>query len=67
MGATYNFARAAQMATPYVVGLAATHWGLAGGLAVPCVLALATASWVWVLPETRGIPLPRLSSTAGYN
>jgi hypothetical protein len=28
------------------------------------VLALATASWVWVLPETRGIALPRLSSTA---
>ena len=38
--------------------------GLAGGLGVPCVLALATASWVWVLPETRGIALPRLSSTA---
>ena len=35
----------------------------AGGLAVPCVLALATASWVWVLPETRGIALPRLSSS----
>jgi hypothetical protein len=34
--------------------------GLGGGLAVPCVLALATASWVWVLPETRGIALPTL-------
>ena len=64
MGATYNCARAAQIATPYAVGLAAAHWGLAGGLAVPCLLALATASWVWVLPETRGIALPRLSSTA---
>jgi hypothetical protein len=25
------------------------------------VLALATASWVWVLPETRGIVLPTLA------
>ena len=34
--------------------------GLGGGLAVPCALALCTASWVWVLPETRGIALPKL-------
>jgi hypothetical protein len=27
---------------------------------VPMVLAIATASWVWVLPETRGIALPTL-------
>jgi len=65
MGATYNLARAAQIATPYAVGLAAAQYGLAGGLAVPTVLALATASWVWVLPETRGIALPRLSSVDG--
>jgi len=64
MGATYNLARAAQLATPVVVGVAVSRHGLAGGLAVPCVLALATASWVWSLPETRGIALPRLSSTA---
>jgi MFS family permease len=67
MGATYNLARTAQLATPVVVGMAVSSYGLAGGLAVPCVLALATASWVWVLPETRGIALPRLSSTARYN
>ena len=67
MGATYNLARTAQLATPVVVGMAVSSYGLAGGLAVPCLLALATASWVWVLPETRGIALPRLSSTARYN
>jgi MFS family permease len=67
MGATYNLARTAQLATPVVVGMAVSSYGLAGGLAVPCMLALATASWVWVLPETRGIALPRLSSTARYN
>jgi MFS family permease len=60
MGATYNLARAAQLATPLVVAAAVARAGLSGGLAVPAVLALATASWVWVLPETRGIALPRL-------
>ncbi len=60
MGATYNLARAAQLLTPLLVGLMVARHGLGGGLAVPCALALATASWVWVLPETRGIPLPAL-------
>jgi MFS family permease len=62
MGATYNLARTAQLATPVVVGWAVAHHGLAGGLTVPTVLALATATWVWVLPETRGIPLPSLEN-----
>jgi MFS family permease len=58
MGTTYNLARAAQLLAPVVVQAAVSHAGLAGGLSVPIVLALATASWVWVLPETRGIVLP---------
>jgi MFS family permease len=61
MGATYNLARAAQLATPLVVGLAVARHGLSGGLGVPCLLALATAAWVWMLPETKGIPLFGLS------
>jgi MFS family permease len=65
MGATYNLARAAQLATPVLVGFAVARAGLAGGLAVPCLLALATAAWVWVLPETRGIALPRLAPPGG--
>jgi MFS family permease len=60
MGATYNLARAAQLLTPLLVGLMVARHGLGGGLAVPCLLALCTASWVWVLPETRGITLPTL-------
>ncbi len=60
MGATYNLARAAQLLAPIVVHAAVLRAGLAGGLGVPLVLAIATASWVWVLPETRGIVLPRL-------
>jgi len=60
MGATYNLARSAQLLAPVVVAAAVARAGLGGGLAVPCVLALATAGWVWVLPETRGIPLPEM-------
>jgi MFS family permease len=61
MGATYNLARTAQLLAPFAVHAAVLRAGLAGGLGVPLVLALATASWVWVLPETRGIVLPRMS------
>jgi hypothetical protein len=42
------------------VQAAVARAGLAGGLSVPLAFALATASWVWVLPETRGIVLPTL-------
>jgi MFS family permease len=61
MGATYNLARAAQLLAPVAVHAAVLRAGLAGGLGVPMLLALATASWVWVLPETRAIALPRLA------
>ncbi len=60
MGATYNLARAAQLLAPVAVQAAVLRAGLAGGLSVPLVLAMLTASWVWVLPETRGIALPTL-------
>jgi MFS family permease len=57
MGTTYNLARSAQLLAPVAVHAAVAQAGLAGGLSVPLGLALATASWVWVLPETRGIRL----------
>ncbi|MGH7270553.1 MAG: MFS transporter [Polyangiaceae bacterium] len=60
MGTAYNLARGAQIVSPVIVQAAVAHAGLAGGLSVPLVLALATASWVWVLPETRGVALPSL-------
>jgi MFS family permease len=60
MGTTYNLARAVQIGAPIVVAWAAAAHGLSGGLSVPLVLALATAAWVWTLPETRGIALPVL-------
>lgn len=57
MGTTYNLARAAQLVAPVVVSWMVARHGLEGRLSVPLVLALGTASWVWVLPETRGIAL----------
>jgi MFS family permease len=63
MGTTYNLARGAQLLSPVVVHAAVVQAGLRGGLSVPLVLALATASWVWVLPETRGIVLPKLGKS----
>jgi MFS family permease len=61
MGTTYNLARGTQLLAPVLVHAAVARGGLAGGLSVPLALALATASWVWVLPETRGIVLPSLA------
>lgn len=62
MGTTYNMARAAQLLAPVVVAHAVDRSGIAGGLSVPLALALGTATWVWVLPETRGIALPTLAA-----
>ena len=64
MGTTYNLARTAQLGAPILVAWAVAGWGLAGGLTVPLLLAIATALWVWVLPETRGIALPTLSDNS---
>jgi len=53
MGATYNMARGVQFFAPILVNQVVVVYGLAGGLSVPMLLALATATWVWTLPETR--------------
>ena len=65
MGTTYNLrARgAARRAGPRRRWAVDAH-GLAGGLSVPLVLALA-AAWVWTLPETRGIALTSLGKARG--
>lgn len=53
MGTTYNTARGVQFFAPFLVSFFVASYGLAGGLGVPFTLALATATWVWTLPETR--------------
>ena len=60
MGTTYNLGRAVQLVAPVAVAAMAQYKGLSGALSVPLLLAVSTAMWVWVLPETRGIVLPRL-------
>jgi MFS family permease len=52
MGTAYNCARGVQFFSPIVVSLFVSAYGLKGGLGVPMMLALATAIWVWTLPET---------------
>jgi MFS family permease len=61
MGTASNCARGVQLFAPVVVGLFVARWGLSGGLGVPMVLALLTASWVWTLPETRSRDLSAIS------
>jgi MFS family permease len=66
MGATYNGARGVQFFAPLVVAAFVSVCGLTGGLGVPLVLALATAGWVWMLPETHARDLGRIAgSTRG--
>jgi MFS family permease len=64
MGTAYNCARGVQFLAPIVVGFFVSAYGLAGGLGVPLVLALATASWVWTLPETRARDLAHIATEA---
>ncbi|HWQ52058.1 MAG TPA: MFS transporter [Bryobacteraceae bacterium] len=62
MGTAYNCARGAQFFAPMVVSSFVAQYGVRGGLGVPIVLALATATWVWVLPETRRRDLARIAT-----
>jgi MFS family permease len=61
MGTAYNCARGVQFFAPMVVSSFVANWGVRGGLGVPLVLALLTATWVWVLPETRRRDLARIA------
>jgi MFS family permease len=53
MGTVYNSARGVQFFAPVIVGFFVARYDLTGGLGVPMVLAMLTATWVWTLPETR--------------
>jgi len=64
MGTAYNCARGVQFFAPIVVSMFVAAHGIKGGLGVPIVLALATATWVWTLPETRARDLARVAKSA---
>jgi MFS family permease len=53
MGTAYNCARGVQFFAPIVVAHFVGLYGIKGGLSIPLILALATATWVWTLPETK--------------
>jgi MFS family permease len=61
MGTAYNCARGVQFFAPILVSAMVLRWGVAGGLSVPLILALATATWVWTLPETRARDLAAIA------
>jgi MFS family permease len=65
MGTAYNMARGVQFFAPIIVNMFVVAYGLKGGLSVPLVLAIATGTWVWMLPETLGRDLARIGSPAG--
>jgi len=62
MGTSYNCARGVQFFAPLLVSFFVGLYGVRGGLSVPMVLALATAGWVWTLPETRHRDLARIDA-----
>jgi len=61
MGTTYNCARGVQFFAPILVSVLVDWGGLRGGLGLPLLLAIATATWVWTLPETRQRDLARVA------
>jgi MFS family permease len=60
-GCTAGFgALLAELFPPIIVNLFVVAYGLKGGLSVPLVLAVATGTWVWTLPETLGRDLSHI-------
>lgn len=57
MGTVYNMARSFQIFNQLVMGLIVSQSSVSHGLLLAMSLALVTATWVWTLPETRGIAL----------
>jgi MFS family permease len=57
MGTVYNVSRSFQVVTQWLMAIIATQSGVAPGLWLAVAFALVTATWVWTLPETRGIAL----------
>jgi len=60
MGSAFNLARGVQFATPLAIALVAARYGLAGGISLAALFALAAGIWIWTFPETRGRRLSEL-------
>jgi MFS family permease len=57
MGTVYNVSRSFQVVTQGLMVVTAAGSGVASGLLLAAGFAFITATWVWTLPETRGIEL----------
>lgn len=57
MGTVYNVSRSFQVVTQWLMAWIATGSGVSSGLLLAAAFAFVTATWVWTLPETRGIAL----------
>jgi MFS family permease len=57
MGTVYNVSRSFQVVTQWLMAIIASDGGVATGLLLAVAFALVTATWIWTLPETRGIAL----------
>jgi MFS family permease len=57
MGTVYNVSRSFQVVTQWLMAIIAGAAGVASGLVLAAAFALVTATWVWTLPETKGIDL----------
>jgi MFS family permease len=57
MGTIYNVSRSFQVVTQGLMVVIATGFGISSGLLLAAAFAFVTATWVWTLPETRGIEL----------
>jgi hypothetical protein len=57
MGLVYNVSRSFQVVTQGLMVVIAAGSGISAGLLLAASFALITATWVWTLPETRGIEL----------
>jgi predicted MFS family arabinose efflux permease len=60
MGSAFNLARGVQFFTPLAITVVAARYGLAGGISLAALFALAAGLWIWTFPETKGRPLSEL-------
>lgn len=60
-GFCYNVGRLFSAAAPFLIGLAAEERGLGAALTINSFFFIAGGIIVWLLPETRGVKLDRLS------
>ena len=61
-GFCYNVGRLFSAAAPFLIGLAAEERGMGAALTINSFFFVVGGIIVWLLPETRGVKLDRLSS-----